>query len=84
MKDVYVVVETRIILRVEDAADPETVVNSFVSEMDYDFVSKTPGLVVIDTKIRDNHITKVEIVPDPPSPPLPLPPASAPPPEKPS
>jgi len=66
MRDIYIVVETRVILRSSSTASPEAVAERFVTEMDYKFVSKTTDSKVIDTKIRNFHITKMEDVPEQP------------------
>jgi hypothetical protein len=54
MKRMYVEIKTRIIMEMPNHLTPEEV----ISEMDYDFQSRTDGVTFIDTEIRDHSLTR--------------------------
>lgn len=51
-RKVYVEVTTRIIMRMEEGID----VDDVISEMDYEFNSRTEGVDFEDTEIRDYEV----------------------------
>ena len=52
MRKVYVNVLTRIIITQDDGVDTDDV----LSEMDYNFTSKTDGADIVETEIRDVEV----------------------------
>ena len=53
MRKVYVTVETRIIMQMDEGIE----VGDVISEMDYDFTPQTEGVDFVDTEIRDFEVT---------------------------
>ena len=56
MKEAYVLITTRIIMRMEDDIE----VGPVTEEMDYNFESRTEGVKFTDTKIREVTVAKIE------------------------
>lgn len=59
-KQIHVEVKVRLTLAASDIKDDQQIsdaVSELISEMDYKFTSKTDGVEIIDTEIRDHEIT---------------------------
>lgn len=52
MRKVYVNVTTRLIINMDEGVE----VSDVISEMDYNFTSKTDGADIVDTEILDHEV----------------------------